>query len=95
MNGLGSQIKTLVRVTTAKPGHDARTKTLSEKVPTIKRNLNPVVTQSENPSLILCPNETQFDIPYPAISLCKKYGLLPYQAKLISELQGYDMGGAK
>jgi len=51
-------------------------------------------SQTKNHDQILCPNETQMDIPYPAAMLRDKFGLLPYQAKIIAEMQGF-VGGEK
>ena len=44
--------------------------------------------------IVLFPNEEQSTQPTSAKRVGREYGVLPYHAKLIAELQGYDLGGA-
>ena len=55
----------------------------------------PRLSQTENCDLRNFPNEAQIHLPYSAQMLRNQFGLLPYQAKLLAEKLGYDMGGAK
>lgn len=50
--------------------------------------------QIGNSYIKIFPNEDQQRIPNSAKSLQEEFGVLPYHAKLIAQLQGYEMGGA-
>jgi len=85
-----SQTKTPVSAVTL-PGVSKLHETGNSKM---KDNSEPKKSQSHN-TLIVFPNKTQFSYPHNLKMLQDCYHLPPHHARLVAELQGYDLGGIR